>query len=719
MNLLKNTNLKRLILIFVSLVLSGAAIWSFKDTLITNFFGNKSIASTHLFSVVVLIGISGLLGWAIIYNLLDYLFPDNLVAWLVSCVKQRKIIISSPWKDADYLTSQNSHRTLLYALVAAYLAIFLLVFSEWIFLVTKESFMDSLPVTEKLSILIQTTWIPAIIILVMIVIVWILSKLLKYPLIQLVTISIYSLIPAIIVAITAVLVFDNFTYNILGIGIVDTYSIFRAIYGLAFLLFINKTFIKIQFPDHQKPLPIKWKFFAVMAIAFFTVGTISTLAGIVTKTSRSAEQSLVPPVRTPNIILIGSDGVTADNLSIYGYGRNTTPFINSIADQALIAEANFPQTGSSLGSLISIFTSKLPTRTGVVNMPDGLIGDDSNEHLPGLLKDIGYTNVDITYDLYSNVSLANIRNGFDRINGVEVNTNPLVIRLGKILPVNSEYNIELLSKRITDRLQHILFIRFMTNPFEEVTMQPGRKDATARIPELMSSVQNEAEPFFIHVHLLGTHGPMYRISSTTFSQGRKQKKDFDIDFYDDAIVDFDTYIHDLFTALEETGKLKNTIVIIYSDHPRARAAYQHTPLLLWFPDGQYAGQITSNTQNMDIAPTILDYLGEPIPDWMEGESLLKGNPSPERPIYSVLWKDPKKNKLPNQTLLKFSDLRMIICNQYVEFSSEDMQWHSGEVDDKTSACAADQQPSIEKMKEILLERLQQDGVDTTLLEESR
>ena len=177
--------------------------------------------------------------------------------------------------------------------------------------------------------------------------------------------------------------------------------------------------------------------------------------------------------------------MTADEMSIYGYSRNTTPFINSIVDQALIAEANFPQTGSSLGSLISIFTSKLPTRTGVVNMPDALIGDDSNEHLPGLLKDLGYTNVDITFDLYSNVTLANVRNGFDRINGVDVNTNPLVIRMGKILPVNSEYNIELLSKRITDRLQHILFIRIMTNPFEEVTMQPGRKDATSRIPELM------------------------------------------------------------------------------------------------------------------------------------------------------------------------------------------------------------------------------------------
>jgi hypothetical protein len=719
MNLLKNTNLKRKILIIVSLVLSGATIWFFKDTLIANYFGEKSISAAHQFSTFLLISISTLFGWAITYNLLQYLFPDNLVNWLISCVKKRKLIISSPLNDADYLTNQNSQRTLLFALVAAYLAILLLVFSEWVFLVTKESFMDSLPVIEKLTILIQTIWIPAILIFVVIIVVWMLSKLLKYPIVQLIASSIYRLIPAVIFAITAVLVFDNFTYNIMGIGIVDSHSVFRASYGLAFLLFINKTYCKIQQPADKKHLTPKWKFVTVIAITLFTVGTISTIAGIVTKTSRLAGQSSVPPVRTPNIILIGSDGVAADNLSVYGYDRNTTPFINSVVDQALIAEANFPQTGSSLGSLISIFTSKLPTRTGVVNMPDALIGDDSNEHLPGLLKDLGYTNIDITFDLYSNVTLANVRNGFDRINGVDVNANPLVIRMGKILPVNSEYNFELLSKRITDRLQHILFIRIMINPFEEVTMQPGRKDATSRIPELMKSVQNGTEPYFIHAHLLGTHGPTYRTSSTTFSQGRKQKKDFDIDFYDDAILDFDTYVHDLFTNLEESGKLKNTVVIIYSDHPRARAAYQHTPLLFWFPNGQYAGQITSNTQNMDIAPTILDYLGEPIPQWMEGISLLKGNPSPERPIYSVLWKDPKKNKLPNQTLFRFGDLRMIICNQYVEFSSEDMQWHTGDVKDKSSACVADQQLSIEKMEAILLKRLQQDGIDTTLMEQSR
>ena len=260
MKLLKNTNPKRIILIIVSLVLSGAAIWFFKDTLITNYFGEKSIAATHQFSTFLLISISALLGWAIIYNLLDYLFPDNLVDWLIRCVKQRRIIFRHPGKMLVPVT-QTSHKTLLFALVAAYLAIFLLVFSEWVFLVTKESFMDSLPVIEKLSILIQSTWIPAIIILVVIVVVWILSKLLKYPIVQLITSSIYRVIPAVIVAITAVLVFDNFTYNILGIGIVDSHSVFRASYGLAFLLFINKTYCKIQLPDEPETSFAKMEIF--------------------------------------------------------------------------------------------------------------------------------------------------------------------------------------------------------------------------------------------------------------------------------------------------------------------------------------------------------------------------------------------------------------------------------------------------------------------------
>ena len=118
MNLLKNANIKRTLLIFVSLVLSGAAIWLYKDTLISNYFGEKSIAAAHQFSTFLLISVSALLGWAIIYNLLDYLYPDNLVDWLVRCVRQRKIIISSPWKDTVYSTAQKNSclRSLLHIL---------------------------------------------------------------------------------------------------------------------------------------------------------------------------------------------------------------------------------------------------------------------------------------------------------------------------------------------------------------------------------------------------------------------------------------------------------------------------------------------------------------------------------------------------------------------------------------------------------------------------
>jgi len=45
-------------------------------------------------------------------------------------------------------------------------------------------------------------------------------------------------------------------------------------------------------------------------------------------------------------------------------------------------------------------------------------------------------------------------------------------------------------------------------------------------------------------------------------------------------------------------------------------------LMIHFPNDTDSGKITANTQNLDIAPTILDYIGMDVPEWMAGESLL-------------------------------------------------------------------------------------------------
>ena len=55
--------------------------------------------------------------------------------------------------------------------------------------------------------------------------------------------------------------------------------------------------------------------------------------------------------------------------------------------------------------------------------------------------------------------------------------------------------------------------------------------------------------------------------------------------------------------------------------------------MFWFPNSAHAGRIRNDAQNVDVAPTILDALGLPVPDWMEGVSLLAGEPPADRPIF--------------------------------------------------------------------------------------
>ena len=76
------------------------------------------------------------------------------------------------------------------------------------------------------------------------------------------------------------------------------------------------------------------------------------------------------------------------------------------------------------------------------------------------------------------------------------------------------------------------------------------------------------------------------------------------------------------------------LIVISSDHSRQRQTFQRVPLMILLPRAEYTGVVDVNVQLLDVAPTILSYLGQPIPDWMEGESLLSHESiSAERPLF--------------------------------------------------------------------------------------
>ena len=62
-----------------------------------------------------------------------------------------------------------------------------------------------------------------------------------------------------------------------------------------------------------------------------------------------------------NVILISIDTLRADHVGVYGYYRNTTPNIDSLASQSLVFENVTTQASYTLPSFMSVFTSLYPS----------------------------------------------------------------------------------------------------------------------------------------------------------------------------------------------------------------------------------------------------------------------------------------------------------------------------------------------------------------------
>ena len=585
---------------------------------------------------------------------------------------------------------------------------------EWVFFVTKPSFLSTLSTWESVLVFLQTEWTIFLCITPLILLLAGLSYL-PYPRLKSTGKIVLLLVASIFLSITALLIIDNFTYNLLDYGIIRSQGIWRGAYLLLFALIFYFTYRWLfRFASN----PNLQKTTGTIALVLLAFSTLAAIFGFVSPTNLSRLANAKVPTHTPNIILVGTDALDASHLPFYGYGRDTMPFLSSIVDEALLMENHFSNANNSAGSVGSIFTGKLPTRTKVSKYPDIFKGKDAYEHFPGILMDTGYRNYEITYSIYEDALTLNLKSGFHRASGVSLNASVFSRLINRFLPDTVQYFLDSLMERATDRLLHISYVRVMPDPFSAVYEPNQIEDRTGRIPELLQIIAESDQPYFAHVHLLGTHGPKYAPDTEYFSVGDTQSKDWMANYYDDAIRDFDGYMKEIFATLAKNGQLDNTMIILYTDHTRTRDTLHKIPLVIWFPGNEIKGRITSNTNNLDIGPTILDYLGLDIPEWMEGVSLIQSQPESMRPIYGVIW---HKTKFPggNPPFFEYGNFRMSICQKYVDFIPPYNVWQDGTILNHSAPCPEDELPSVREMQDLLIARIKSDGFDTTLMEQTR
>lgn len=598
---------------------------------------------------------------------------------------------------------------------------------EWLFFITKPSMLSYLSLPEQVYILF-TAPLPLVAFSLCCVCLACLISLILKPIKKLpnyIHIAISYSVPAAILTACTLLLIDNFSYTLFKLASHSTTTLItKSYYWIILSLFMLYFIDKLPAINHAIALR-SGKAIALCAILI----CLSSLALLASYRAPLSLASGLPPTevteKLPNILFFNADGVRSDNMSVYGYERATTPFMDSIANESVIYFNHWTNSSKTTGSIGSLLSGKYPTRTKVIFRPDTFTGEDMFQHLPGILKQLGYFNIDITMRHYIDPDDLKLRNSFDYANDRYITTisdsfNHAYLRSW---PATVQF-IEENGQRLQQRLTHLLTDSSMVNPHKQVnqghSLRPQSSDQ-GRMEQLKQQLMTAPRPFFANIHLLGPHGNRFIYEQPIFTADKHQPLPWQVDHYDNAIFQWDSYSRDIYRLLEASGELENTLLVFNSDHGWRHHINETLPLIIRYPNQTRTGVVTQASQRLDIAPTVLGYLGITPPTWMDGHDL-NARSDNDYPIFIVTsarlqasnagdWKIAAKLTPPFYSL---GTMSMLYCGVLYSIDVNDIlqpRLSYQEVENKKSSCTASSLTPRAAYKKII-SHLQHMGYDT-------
>lgn len=328
---------------------------------------------------------------------------------------------------------------------------------------------------------------------------------------------------------------------------------------------------------------------------------------------------------SPNVLLIIMDAVGANHLSAYGYGRDTSPYLSGFAARGVLFEKAVAPSSWTLPSHASMLTGRPPTEHHAGEYAWRL--DHRFPTLAEAFQKNGYR----TAGFSGNTLLFNRRVGLSR-GYIHFEDGSLLERLLQTT----------LGERIQTRLVRANIIDNLA----------GRQDARQISQDALRWMRHGSAPFFVTVNFFDAHEPLlppaayfHRFSSRTaplpgqynwpedvqLSPGDVKAE---VDAYDASIAYIDAQISTLMGQLEAAGLLKNTIVIITSDHGQefqehgfmfhGKALYWelvHAPLIISWPGHVPAGERVDTPVALQSLPATLLTMAGIMDDPFPGPSL--------------------------------------------------------------------------------------------------
>ncbi|WPB82210.1 sulfatase-like hydrolase/transferase [Archangium violaceum] len=594
---------------------------------------------------------------------------------------------------------------------------------EWLFLVTQQGFMVSLP---------YTVWASALACIPLVLVIPALAALLPLLGVEALlarlpegsrarTLAVASAIPALVLTGLSFLLIDNFTYTLFGFGVVSVPKSLLFLYVLLLAVLFVVLVRKVALARQEVLASGGWRWRLAMAGGLITLSLGVLALRLVGESGTEPQEAPIARAAagSPNVIFVATDGLEARRMSAYGYERPNTPFLERFKERTLFFENAFPNAGRTTGSTTSMLTSRFPTSTKVIFPPHILSGEASFLHLPGLLRRAGYETHQFTVRYYADGPDLNMLGGFEHANGrhvsVEVPTGPWRVFM------QERYVAERIAERLTERLLYVLGIQPMVNHFKLVqlpTRIAGWDTDEDRIQGALSAAEKAQRPFFMHIHLMGTHCCSYPPSANPVFARTTRSRENQLD---DAILDADRLLERFITRLEERGLLENTMVVLSSDHNHEWNTLDRVPLMIHFPGGRHHGVVKENAQLLDVAPTVLETVGLPIPGWMEGRSLLSTRRPPTEPILgtgevnarlaNADWEYISQLRNAGPPLYGMTTVSAIVCDRWWTLQLKTGELQTGRVSGHTAPCAEESLPKAEDLRQRFLSHLRERGFE--------
>jgi arylsulfatase A-like enzyme len=325
-----------------------------------------------------------------------------------------------------------------------------------------------------------------------------------------------------------------------------------------------------------------------------------------------------------NVLLLVMDTVRADRLSLYGYPRDTSPNLKRIARQGIRFDQARSTAPWTLPSHASMFTGLWPHETGV---SESQPLDQTHPTLAEFLAGRGY----LTAGFVANTYFCNSWFG-----------------LGRGFAHYEDFHDEDVAISVTEALRTSALgrsaVRLARMPLGG---ERPRKTAASINDDFLEWLdeQTPKRPFFVFLNYFDAHAP-YRVpegwdrhfgrqaetsEETAILDEWESRPKQDVpernttlarDAYDDCLGYLDAQIGKLFDALASRDLLRNTLVIITSDHGEelgehglfghGRSLYGqevHVPLLIMQPGGPAGWVVTDPVSMRDLPATIVGLLG--------------------------------------------------------------------------------------------------------------